>query len=47
VLDLNYQVVTILESDIPVEALSDLDLDMEDVGKMATLSVITLARVAE
>jgi len=44
--DLNYQMVTILESDIPVEALLDLDSDTEDVGNMATLSVITLARVA-
>jgi len=44
--DLNYQMVTILELDIPVEALSDLDLDTEDVGNMAMLSAITLARVA-
>ena len=36
----------ILELDIPVEALSDLDLDTEDVGDMATLSAITLAGVA-
>jgi len=46
VLDLNYQMVTILKSDIPVEALSDLDSDTEDVGDMAMLSVVTLARVA-
>jgi len=38
--------VTILESDIPVEALLDLDLDTEDIGDMATLSAITLAGVA-
>jgi len=44
--DLNYQTVTILKSDIPVEALSNLDSDTEDVGNMAMLSVITLAGVA-
>jgi hypothetical protein len=44
-LELNYQKVLILETDIPVEALSDLDSDPEDVEEGVLLSTISSAGV--
>jgi hypothetical protein len=42
VLNLIYQKVSILKTDIPVEALLDLDSDLEDVEERDLLSVIRL-----
>jgi len=44
-LSLNYPNVAILESDIPVEALSDLESDPEDIEEGERMLAIRTARV--